>query len=315
MKKLLSVVITAMLVLTLAVSASAADLSEVLTKVQNGESTEGYLYENYLTDLAFPDELAIEFTLEVTDVINPYATIFCFHNGDGNARFCFTMGGGIFYNDWAGSWMDAGLHNGVYDNIFEPYIGSSVQVKMVFDYETFGVYLDGEYAYGNDTLNDRFSDADAFYGSGTITDFWGVSSFICQSAYLDFGYNSWWTNATLDRLNAGISDFAIYFDGNLMAKYFVGGEVGVNEFFTSEDYEIETEAPETDAPETEAPETEAPVTTDAPETEAPTVTTEAPTTENTDEGGCGASVAAAGIIVAVTATLGCALTKRSRKDN
>ena len=57
----------------------------------------------------------------------------------------------------------------------------------------------------------------------------------------------------------------------------------------------ETEAPTTEAPVTEAPATEVP-TTEAPVTEAPT------TEPTVEEGGCGASVALAGI--ALVATLG-----------
>ncbi len=300
MKKLLSVILTVAIAMTLAVSASAASLYDVLFNVNAGEDVSNYCYENHLVGTVIPDQLKIEFDLTVTDTINPYATIFCFHKGDGNARLCFTLGGGLFYNDWSGNWFDAGLHNGVYDNIFGDYIGETVHVSIVVDYEYFSVYVNDEYAYGSDTLADRNSDSDAFYGSGTMTDFWGISSFVCTASKLDFGYNSWWVSESLDCVNAEIADFSIYFDDNLMAKYFVGGEAGVNELHDESEYAPETEAPETEAPETEAPETEAPEeTTAAPETEAPV-----------DEGGCGSSLAAASAIVVITAVLGYAIVKK-----
>ncbi len=68
-------------------------------------------------------------------------------------------------------------------------------------------------------------------------------------------------------------------------------------------------AEETDAPETEAPETE------APETEAPADDTTADPADDTtaapaEEGGCGSSMGAAALVVALVSTLGCAIVKK-----
>lgn len=302
MKRIISMILVSFMISVLAITASAADLSGVMPAKNAGEDMEQYCYENHITNLMYPDELKIEFDLTVNGPINNYATIFCFHNGDGNARFVFTLGGGMFFNNWAGSWFDAGLHEGITDNIFEPYIGSTVHVKMTFDFDKFELYLDDNLAYDSNTLVTRNNAADAFYGEGIPTDYMTVSSFICMTSYLDFGYNSWWTNESLDAINAEIADFSIYFDNNLMAKYFVGSVAGENEFYTEADYAVETEAPETEAPETEVPETEAPET-EAPVTEAPE--TEAPAEE---KGGCSSSASIAALVI--VSALGCAIIKK-----
>lgn len=301
MKKLAIIMISAVMAMTFTVSASSADLSGVLPAVNAGEAVPDYSYDNYLTELVIPDEMKIEFDLTVNGPINPYATVFCFHNGDGNARFCFTLGGGLFYNDWAGNWFDAGLHDGHYDNIFAPYIGSTVKVTIIVAYDYFGVYLNDTYAYGSDTLSSRHNATDAFYGSQSFSDYWGISLFTCQSTTLDFGYNSWWTNATLDAVNAEIADFSVYFDDDLMAKYFVGGVAGENEFYKASDYETELVSTDTEA-----------VTTDTPETDTPTETTAAPETDDSEnESGCGSSLASVSIAAVFISIFGVAVIKHN----
>ncbi len=300
MKKTLAIIISAVLMLSLAVSVSAADLSGVLPGVNSGEAPEGYLYDNHIYQTVVPDVLTIEFDLSVEGPINPYSTLFCFHNGDGQARFCFTLGGGMFFNNWSGSWFDAGLHEGIYENIFEPYIGSTVHVKMEFDFDQFGLYLNDEYVYGSDTLVAQNSPTSAFYGEGLPSDYMTISVLLIMSQKLDFGYNSWWTNSSLDVTNASISDFSILYDGNLMAKYFIDGVAGANEFHTEDEYAPETTVPETE-PETEAPET------DAPETEP--VTT-APIEE--EKSGCGSAIGTAAVIITFVSIFGTALVKKHR---
>lgn len=301
MKKLIALLLTLVMLTALGVSASAADLSEVLPNANAGTHLEGYHYDNHLYGTVIPDVLTIEFDLAVEGPINPYSTIFCFHNGDGGARFCFTLGGGMFYNDWAGSWFDAGLHEGVYENIFEPYIGSTVHVKMEFDFDQFSLYLDDEYIYGSDTLMSNLSATGAFYGENLPTDYMTISLRMVLSEKLDFGYNSWWTSETLDVPNADISDFAIYYDGNLMAKYFIGGVAGANEFHDESEYAPETE-PETEETETTAPETDTPEVTTVPVTDPP----------EEEESGCGASVGASAVTVILAAVLGTALIKKRK---
>lgn len=273
MKKTVSSLLVFVMILALSVSASAADLSGVLPNEKAGTPLDGYYYDNHLYGTVVPEVLTIEFDLSVEGPVNPYSTIFCFHNGDGCARFCFTLGGGMFYNNWSGSWFDAGLHEGNYANIFEPYIGSTVHVKMEFEFDQFSLYLNDEYAYGSDTLTSNLGAAGAFYGENLPSDYMTVSLLIVFSQKLDFGYNSWWTSETLDVTNASISDFAIYSDGNLMAKYFIDGVAGANEFHDESEYAPETETPETESPETEETSADtadltSPVTTDVPEEEA-----------------------------------------------
>ncbi len=301
MKKTIAITVTLIMMLTFAVSASAADLSGVLPSVSSGEPLEGYLYDNPLYQTVVPDVLTVEFDLNVVGPINPYATLFCFHNGDGQARFCFTLGGGMFFNNWSGSWFDAGLHDGIYENIFEPYIGSTVHVKMEFDFDQFGLYLNDEYVYGSDTLVTNNSSTSAFYGENLPDDYMTISVMLVMSQKLDFGYNSWWTSTTADIPNADISDFSIYYDGNLMAKYFVGGVAGENEFHSEDEYAPETTVPETEEPETEAPETEKPVT-------EPAGTTAAPVAE--EKTGCGASLAVSAVVVTFVSVFGTALVKK-----
>lgn len=299
MKKLTSLMLVLVMILALSVSVSAADLSEVMPNANKGTHLDGYHYDNHLYGTVVPEVLTIEFDLSVTGAINPYSTLFCFHNGDGAARFCFTLGGGMFYNNWSGSWFDAGLHDGNYENIFEPYIGSTVHVKMEFDFDQFALYLDDEYVYGSDTLIANSSATGAFYGENLPTDYMTISVLLVFSQKLDFGYNSWWTSETLDIPNADISDFAIYYDGNLMAKYFIGGVAGANEFHDESEYAPETE-PETEEPETE-PETE---------TEADVTTTPVTDAPEEEKSGCGSTLAASAIIVTLVVSLGTALIKK-----
>lgn len=297
MKKLIALLLSLVIVTAFGVSVSAADLSEVMPNANAGTPLDGYHYDNHIYGTVIPDVLTIEFDLAVEGPINPYSTIFCFHNGDGGARFCFTLGGGMFYNNWSGSWFDAGLHEGIYENIFEPYIGSTVHVKMEFDFDQFSLYLNDEYIYGSDTLNSNLNATGAFYGENLPTDYMTISVLLVLSQKLDFGYNSWWTSETLDIPNADISDFAIYYDGNLMAKYFIGGVAGANEFHDESEYAPETES---EAPETTAPETEEQDVTTAPVTETPAE----------EKSGCGSALTASAVILTLTVTLGTALIKK-----
>lgn len=254
-KKLLFVLVTVIIAVSLSTAIGAADLSDVLTAYKDNDEAmlEGYSFDNPLQLWPIPDTLRIEFDLTVTGQTNPYGTVFCFNNRDGLGRFLFTMGAGLFYNNWSGYWFDAGVHNSVYDDLLSEHSGSTVHIVIKITEDDFSVSFDGDVVYDSAYLMENLNSAGAFYGEGLTEEYISVITYICLRQKLDFGFNEWWTTLGIDDTNADIADFKIFCDDELVATYFISGEVGNNQI-NSPPAETETE----EIPETsdETPDTE-----------------------------------------------------------
>lgn len=315
MKKLIFVLVTVIIAVSLSVTIGAADLTGVLTAYKdNDEATlKGYSFDNPIQSQSWPipDELRIEFDLTVTGQTNPYATIFCFNNRDGLGRFLFTMGAGLFFNNWSGYWFDAGVHNSVYDDLLAEYSGSTVHIVIKITEDDFSVSFDGDVVYDSAYLMENLNSTGVFYGEGLTEEYLSVITFICLRNKLDFGFNEWWTTLGVDDTNADIADFKIFCDDQLVATYFIGGEVGNNQINSPP---VETE------PETSPDEEEDSTPVTEPETENTQENTDtdnkatdtSPESDSGEEGkkGCGSTLGVSAVITTFVCIFGTAMIRR-----
>lgn len=314
MKKLIFVLVTVIIAVSLSVTIGAADLTGVLTAFKdNDEATlKGYSFDNPLQSWPIPEELRIEFDLTVTGQTNPYATIFCFNNRDGLGRFLFTMGAGLFFNNWSGYWFDAGVHNSVYDDLLAEYSGSTVHVVIKVSEDDFSVSFDGDVMYDSAYLMENLNSSGAFYGEGLTEDYLSVLTYTCLRSKLDFGFNEWWTTLGIDDTNADIADFKIFCDDELVATYFISGEVGNNQI-NSPPVETETEPPTEELDPITETETEPDSTQENTDTDSAGDTSgTSPDSSKNDKKGCGSTLGVSAVITTFMCIFGTAMIRKQK---
>ncbi len=202
-------------------SAFVGNPQDLSTRLDGSLSIANPYYNN--ADIDYAKGVKIKFDVESTGTNKVLATILSFMgNEGGNGRLYYTPGSYLGYNA-TGGYFDANMRD---YGLVTDYIGTAKStITISLTSSGFEVEVNGVKAY------DQTITSNAATGSGTITDYYNVLSWLTSTAdKVYFGKGSWWGAAGYDEALCKISN--VYFYAYLMKP-------DTNETHTySEDYNM-----------------------------------------------------------------------------